>query len=78
MNKINDNLQTRRSALKHIARCGLLAGLGALTIFAEAKRRRLLRQGKCISNSQCVNCEILNKCSLPSALSQKQKAGGRI
>ena len=78
MNNKNDNLQTRRSALKHIARCGLLTAFAALTVFAEAKRRRLLSQGKCISNSQCADCKILNDCGLPSALSQKQKAGGEI
>ena len=51
------------------------AALGLLTAGAAgifAKRRRLLRQGKCISSGMCTGCEILARCDLPRALSAKE------
>jgi len=55
------------------------AALGLLTAGAAgilAKRRRLLRQGKCIDSGSCMGCEILARCDLPRALSAKKSLIG--
>jgi len=72
------NLMSRRSALVNIARFGALTVVASIGVFTQTKRRRLLREGKCISNNQCANCQILSDCSLPLALSQKSKSGGAV
>ena len=54
-------------ALRH-ASLGLIAAVGGGSL---AKRRKLAREGKCISGGICRGCEILNDCGLPRALSTK-------
>jgi len=51
------------------AAMGLLTAGGA-AIFA--KRRRLVREGKCIGSGACTGCVILARCDLPRALSAKE------
>ena len=54
---------------------GRYAALGLLTAGAAGifiKRRRLVRQGKCINSGTCAGCEILARCRLPRALSAKE------
>jgi len=48
---------------------GVLAA-GAAGIFA--KRRRLVRQGKCDTGGTCTGCERLARCDLPRAVSAKE------
>jgi len=56
------------------AALGLLTAGGA-AIFA--KRRRLVREGKCIgSGGACTGCVILARCDLPRALSAKESLIG--
>lgn len=55
------------------------AALGLLTAGAAgifAKRRRLIRQGKCIGSGACTGCVILARCGLPRALSAKESLNG--
>ena len=57
------------------AAVGRYAALGLLTAGAAgifAKRRRLVRQGKCIGSGTCTGCEILARCDLPRALSARE------
>ncbi|MHC4166465.1 MAG: hypothetical protein ACYSWQ_05870 [Planctomycetota bacterium] len=69
-----------RSRRELFAAVGRYAALGLLTAGAAgilAKRRRLVRQGKCPSGRTCAGCEILSSCDLPGALSARQaKIGG--
>ena len=44
------------------------AGTGSVA----AKRRRLLREGKCINGGICSGCQVFEKCGLPQALSAKE------
>jgi hypothetical protein len=80
MNKrFEEYVQSRRQFFIGAARCaslGLLCAGGGLLL---AKRRRLIREGVCISDGLCEGCEIFEKCrlsqrwpALPSALPAKQ------
>jgi len=80
MNKrFEEYVQSRRQFFVGAARCaslGLLCAGGGLLL---AKKRRLIREGVCISDGLCEGCEIFKKCRLPlrrpaphSALPAKQ------
>ena len=77
MSKHSGQAQSRRQLLAGVFRyatLGLLtAGAGALF----AKRRRLVREGKCINKGICRGCEVFEKCGLPQALSAKEVLAGR-
>ena len=45
---------------------GFCAGL------AIVKRRRLIKEGKCIERGICGGCKVYEDCGLPQALSKKQ------
>jgi hypothetical protein len=60
-------------ALRYISLGLVAAGAGALF----AKRRRLVREGKCINKGICRGCEVFEKCGLPQALSAKEVLAGR-
>jgi hypothetical protein len=66
MNKrFEEYVQSRRQFFIGAARCaslGLLCAGGGLLL---AKRRRLMREGVCISDGLCEGCEIFGKCRLP-------------
>jgi hypothetical protein len=65
-------LSSRRelfAAVGRYASLGVLAA-GAAGIFA--KRRRLVREGKCDAGGTCASCEMLAQCDLPRALSAKE------
>jgi len=47
---------------------GLLTAGGAVMFF---KRRRLVREGKCINGGICAGCKILGQCGLPAAFSAR-------
>lgn len=70
------HFHSRRELFAAACRYGVLGLLtaGAAGIFA--KRRRLVRQGKCIGSGTCAGCEILARCDLPRALSAREATIG--
>ncbi len=72
MNRGFGQVQNRREMLGRVLRYATLGLLGAAGGFGFAKRRRLVREGKCISRGICRGCEVFEKCGLPQALSAKQ------
>ncbi|HUS71884.1 MAG TPA: hypothetical protein VMY06_02375 [Sedimentisphaerales bacterium] len=72
MNKRFLQTQSRRQLLEAALRYGTLGLLGAAGGTFFAKRRRLVREGKCINYGVCRGCEVLETCGLPQALSTKQ------
>ena len=67
-----ENIQNRRQLLTGTLRGVALAILGAVTGSVAAKRRRLVRENKCINNSICRGCKVYPTCPLPQALSAKE------
>ncbi|HIJ52169.1 MAG TPA: hypothetical protein HPP66_03320 [Planctomycetes bacterium] len=65
-------VQSRRQLLAAALRYGTLGLLGAAGGAAFARRRRLLREGKCINDGVCRGCEAFERCNLPPALSAKE------
>ena len=75
----SDNImvkKNRRQLLVSGVRAGLLALLGFAGAGAVAKRRRLVKEGKCINRSLCCDCKVFDDCRLPAALSAKLNAKG--
>ncbi|MHC4462334.1 MAG: hypothetical protein ACYS6W_11910 [Planctomycetota bacterium] len=72
MNKHSGQAQSRRQLLAGVLRYATLGTLGAVGGSVVAKRRRLVREGKCINRGVCRGCDIFEKCGLPQALSAKQ------
>jgi len=52
---------------------GLLTAGGAGMFF---KKRRLMREGKCINSGICAGCKILGQCGLPAAFSVRRTLTG--
>ncbi len=65
-------VQDRRQLLAGVLRCATLGLLGTAGGSALIKRRRLMREGKCINRGICRGCETFEKCGLPQALSAKE------
>jgi hypothetical protein len=63
--------KNRRQMLTAALRYGTLGLLGVVGGSVVAKRRRLVREGKCINGGICRGCTIFEDCSLPTALSVK-------
>ena len=63
---------TRRQLIRSLLRHASLALLGTATGAAVVKRRRLVREGKCIGGGVCSGCTVFDECGLPRALSAKQ------
>jgi hypothetical protein len=59
-------------ALRYAA-LGLMAA-GSAALFA--KRQRLVREGKCVSEGICDGCKVLQHCSLPQAASARRTLTG--
>jgi hypothetical protein len=59
---------SRREILKATLRYGTLGLLTATAVGLLAKRRKLLREGKCIGNGFCNGCKILERCNLEQAV----------
>jgi hypothetical protein len=72
MNRGFGRVGNRREMLGRVLRYATLGLLGAAGGFGFAKRRRLVREGKCISRGICRGCEVFKNCGLPQALSAKQ------
>jgi hypothetical protein len=62
---------TRRQFFSGVLRNTSLMFLGAGSGAAAVKRRRLLREGKCLNQGICSNCQVFKACGLPRALSVK-------
>ena len=72
MNKHLRQIQSRRELLGRVLRYATLGLLGVAGGWGFAKRRRLVREGKCVNHGICRGCEVFEKCGLPQALSAKQ------
>lgn len=72
MNKLLVQTQGRRQLLTTALRYATLGLLGATGASVVARRRRLVREGKCINDEICRGCEVLEICVLPAALSAKE------
>ncbi|MHC4112090.1 MAG: hypothetical protein ACYSUY_13530 [Planctomycetota bacterium] len=64
--------QNRRHLLAAVLRYATLGLLGTVGASIISKRRRLVREGKCINDGICRGCEVLETCGLPLALSAKE------
>ncbi len=64
--------QNRRNLLAGVLRYATLGLVGFIAGSAFTKRRRLLKEGKCIDRGICGGCELYGDCQLPQALSRKQ------
>lgn len=62
---------SRRQILAGVLRYVTLGALGTAGGAAIAKRRRLVREDKCINGGICRGCEAFENCGLPQALSAK-------
>lgn len=69
---MNPASQDRRQFFVGLLRGATLGTLGAGGGLAVLKRRRLLREGKCINQSICKGCDIFDDCGLPRALSVRR------
>ena len=72
---MNERSEYSGSRRELFAAAGRYVALGVLTAGAAgiiAKRRRLVREGKCNAGGTCAGCEMLGQCDLPRALSAKQ------
>jgi hypothetical protein len=76
MSKGSGQISSRRQLLAGVARYATLGALGAAGGVSIAKRRRLLREGKCINRGICRGCEVFDDCGLPQALSAKDALVG--
>ena len=72
MSESAKNRHTRRRFFAGALRNASLALLGVGSGAAVVKRRRLLREGKCINQGICSQCAVFDECGLPRALSVKQ------
>jgi len=72
MSKRLIQVQNRRQLLEAVLRYGTLGLLGAAGAAAVTRRRRLVREGKCINDGVCRGCQVFETCGLPQALSAKQ------
>lgn len=72
MKECSKRVHSRREIVTAVCRYGALGLLGAGAVGIFAKRRRLLREGKCIGGGICDGCKILAHCDLPLALSAKK------
>jgi hypothetical protein len=65
------SVPARRLFIVDTLRNASLAVLGLAGGAVVMKRRRLLREGKCLSQGICRDCGVFAECGLPRALSVK-------
>jgi len=70
-----DKIQNRRRMLGGVLRYAALGVSGLLGVGIYGKRRRLLREGKCLNDGLCKNCSVFVECGHPRALSAKKVLG---
>ena len=69
-------LHARREFLTRALRNASLALLGIGGGAVIVKRRRLLREGKCLNRGMCRDCTVFEDCGLPRALSTRSVLTG--
>ncbi len=72
----SEHNSSRREILAAGFRYGALGLMGAGAGGIFVKRRRLVREGKCIGGGICDGCRVLSRCDLPLALSAKKDLVG--
>lgn len=72
MNEFLSRLQARRRFVTRTLRNASLALLGLGGAAVAVKRRRLLREGKCLNSGMCRACGVFEDCGLPRALSTRE------
>ena len=65
------SVPARRLFITRALRNASLAVLGLAGGAVVMKRRRLLREGKCLNQGICRACEVFADCGLPRALSTR-------
>ena len=70
--KVRSRRELFAGVLRYAALGLLTAGGG--TLFA--KRRRLLREGRCVNDGVCGGCKLLEHCGLPQASSAREILAG--
>jgi hypothetical protein len=71
MKELLHRVHTRRRVIVRMLRNASLALLGAAGGAVVVKRRKLLREGKCLNRGLCRDCGVFEQCGLPRALSIK-------
>lgn len=71
MKELLHKVHTRRRFITRALRNASLALLGIGGGGAIVKRRRLLREGKCLNEGICRDCTVFDDCGLPRALSTR-------
>ncbi len=69
---IREPVHPRRQFFRSLLRNASLTLLGVAGGVGVAKRRRLVREGKCVSGGVCCGCEVFDDCGLPRALSARR------
>ncbi|MHC4154086.1 MAG: hypothetical protein ACYST6_04045 [Planctomycetota bacterium] len=77
MKEYQSDISSRREMIAASLRYGALAVLAAAGTTAFIKRRRLVREGKCINDGSCGECRILDRCGLPAALSARRSSASK-
>jgi hypothetical protein len=65
------SVPARRQLITRLLRNASLAVLGLVGGAVAVKRRRLLREGKCLNRGICRDCGAFGDCGLPRALSTR-------
>ena len=65
-------MRNRRQIMTGALRYAVLGMVGFFTGSSIIKRRRLIKEGRCIERGICGGCKIYEDCRLPPALSRKQ------
>lgn len=68
---MKETLHARRQFFRSLLRNASLTLLGVAGGVGVTKRRRLVREGTCVSGGVCSGCEVFDECGLPRALSAK-------
>jgi hypothetical protein len=76
MKELPSHIHTRRQLVTRVLRdasLGLIALAGGAAVM---KRRRLLREGRCLNQGICRDCDVFEACGLPRALSTRTVLAG--
>ena len=65
----------RRQMFTRLLRYATLGVVGGAGVSLAAKRRRLMREHKCVNKGICSGCGAYDACGLPQAISAKRVLG---